>query len=105
MLKKVFKVIIELVVFILLILTVIYLIISKDGILAKMSCGNAKEKLDEAIRIFVASDGITLEDVINNIEGLEKLEINKETGEYKIRIEGQQFIVVSQEVMPEDVDE
>ena len=70
-----------------------------------MSCGNAKEKLDEAIRIFVASDGITLEDVINNIEGLEKLEINKETGEYKIRIEGQEFIVVSQEVMPEDVDE
>ena len=66
--------------------------------------GNAssKEKLDEAIKTFASSDGVKLEDILKNIEGFEDLQINKEKGEYNIKIDGQEFIVISRELIPED---
>lgn len=105
MLKKFLKIIVELVVFILLILTIIYLVISENGIISNISRKSAKEKLDEAIRIFISSEGITLKDSINNIEGLEKLDINEEIGEYNIRINGQNFVIINKELIPEDSKE
>lgn len=96
------KLIFELAVFILLILGIIYLIKSDEGVLSKISAGNAKEKLDMAIKTFSATDGMKLEDSIRSIEGLEDLQVNEETGEYKIKIDGQEFVVISKEIIPEE---
>jgi len=98
----VLKLLLELVVFVLLILGIIYLVRSEDGILAKIDKGQASEKLDEAIKIFSSTDGMELEDAIRSIEGLQDLEINKETGEYNVKIDGQEFLVISQEIIPEE---
>ena len=96
------KLIIELAVFILLILTIMYLVKSKDGILAKIEQGTAKEKLDMAIKIFSSTDGMKLETAIRAIEGLEDLTITEETGEYNLKIDGQEFMVISKEILPEE---
>lgn len=98
----VIKLIIELAVFVLLILGIIYLIKSDEGVLAKITEGDAKEKLDVAIKTFAATDGMKLEDSIRSIEGLEDLQINEETGEYNIKIDGQEFKVISKEIIPEE---
>lgn len=63
---------------------------------------DAKEKLNEAIKIYTSSYEAKLEDIIRNIKGFEQLQINKETGEYNIKIDGQDFIVVSQEIIQEE---
>ncbi len=97
---KILKGIVELTVFILLILWIIQLIRANDGVLAKSTEGAAQEKLDEAIRIFSAKDGIDLKTALEAIEGLEDLQINYETGEYNIKIDGQDFFVVSREIIP-----
>jgi hypothetical protein len=99
------KLILELVVLILLILYIIYLVKSNNGVLAKIDEGNASEKLDTAIKIFASTDGMKLEDSIRSIEGLQNLEINEETGEYNVKIDGQEFLVISQEIIPEEEED
>ena len=96
------KIIIELAVFILLILWIKRLLNKDTGIFLKIDEGEAQEKLDTAIKIFSSTDGMKLEDAIRSIEGLEDLQINNETGEYNIKIDGQYFIVISQEIIPEE---
>ena len=96
------KIIIELAVFILLILWIMRLLNKETGIFSKINEGEAGEKLDTAIKVFSSTDGMKLEDAIRSIEGLEDLQINKETGEYNIKIDGQYFIVISQEIIPEE---
>ena len=98
----VLKIVIELAVFILLILWIMSLLNNNKGIISKINRGEAQEKLDTAIKIFSSTDGMKLEDAIRSIEGLEDLQINNETGEYNIKIDGQYFIVISQEIIPEE---
>ncbi len=100
--KNILKITIELVVFILLILFIVYLLKSENGLLASINQGKASDKLDQAVKIFTATEGIKLEDAIRKIEGLEELEINEETGEYSIKIDGQQFLIISKELVPEE---
>ncbi len=100
--KDIIKIILELAVLILLILWIIQLISAQGGLSDSVKAGTAQEKLDEAIKIFTSSNGMKLEDAINNIEGLESLEINAETGEYHMIIDGQSFMVISQETFPEE---
>lgn len=96
------KIIIELAVFILLILWIMSLLNNEKGILSKINRGEAQEKLDTAIKIFSSTDGMKLEDAIRSIDGLEDLQINNETGEYNIKIDGQEFMVISQENVLEE---
>lgn len=96
------KAIVELAGIILLILLIIYLIKSDHGILAKIKEGTAQEKLDTAIKTFSSTDGMELKTALETIEGLDNLEINNETGEYNIKIDGQNFLVVSRELIPEE---
>ena len=94
----VIKLILELAVFILLVLIIIHLTKSETGVLAR----NAKEKLDTAIKIFTSTDGMKLEDSLRSIEGLNDLQIDNETGEYSVKIDGQEFLVISREIIPEE---
>lgn len=96
------KLILELTVLILLVLVIIHLVKSENGILAKIDKGNASEKLDTAIKIFSSTDGMKLEIALRAIEGLNSLEANEETGEYNIKIDGQDFLVISRELVPEE---
>lgn len=96
------KIILEVAIVATLLLAIIYVIQSKDGVLSKIQQGTAKEKLDDAIKIFSITDGTKLEDTIKEIEGLENLEINEETGEYKMKIDGEEFMVVSKEILAEE---
>lgn len=96
------KTIIELVGIVLLILLIIYLVKSKNGILTNVEYETAQEKLNVAIKRFSATDGMKLKTAIEEIEGLEDLQINEETGEYNIKIDGQEFFVVSKEIIPEE---
>ncbi len=96
------KSIIELTVLVVLILWIVSLIKAEDGILAKRNAGTAQEKLDTAIRIFSSTDGMELKTALEDIEGLEDLQINLETGEYNIKIDGQDFMVISKEIIPEE---
>lgn len=97
----VLKVTIQLLILIALILFIIYLIKSDNGVLAKINEGNAGEKLDTAIKIFSSTDGMKLDEALRSIEGLEHLDIKEETGEYNMKIDGQEFLVISREVVPE----
>lgn len=97
--KHAIKILIELAVLVLLILLIIYLINSDDGVLDSIDKGDASQKLDGAIKTFAGTEGMTLEEAIRNIEGLDSLEINEETGEYTIKIDGQEFFVVSKEIL------
>ena len=98
----VIKLILELAVFILLVLIIIHLTKSETGVLARIDEGNAKEKLDTAIKIFTSTDGMKLEDSLRSIEGLNDLQIDNETGEYSVKIDGQEFLVISREIIPEE---
>ncbi len=100
--RNILKIIIELVVLILLILFIHTLLKSENGLLSSINKGEANEKLDEAVKIFTATEVMTLEDAIRKIEGLEELKINEETGEYDIKIDGQQFLIISKEIKPEE---
>ena len=95
----VIKLILELITAILLVLAIIYLVKSEKGVLAKIDEGNANEKLSTAIKIFSSTEGMKLEDAIRNIDGLEDLKINEETGGYNIKIDGQEFLVISKEIL------
>lgn len=97
------KVIIKLAIFGALIWTIIYLFNSENGILAKTSKTAAQEKLNAAMKIFASTDGMKLEDALREIEGLDNLDINEESGTYNITIDGKEFLVVSQEVIPNDM--
>ena len=97
----VLKLILELAVLVLLILVVIYLIKSKNGILSSIKNGSAEEKLDMAIKTFTSAEGMQLKQVIESIDGLKDLEINEDTGEYKMKIDGQEFIIFSREIVAE----
>ena len=98
------KITAEIVIFILLVLAIIYLIRSDTGILNKIDEGTAQEKLNTAIKVFASTDGMKLEDAIERVEGFENLDIDRETGEYNVRIDGQDFLVISKEVVPEIVN-
>ncbi len=99
------KAVAELAGIILLVGLIIYLIKSENGILAKISEGTAQEKLDTAIKTFSSTDGMQLKTALETIEGLDYLQINNETGEYNIKIDGQDFLVVSREIIPEEEQE
>lgn len=96
------KAIAELAGIVLLILLIIYLIKSENGIFAKIKEGTAQEKLDTAIKTFSATEGMELKTALEAIEGLNDLQINNETGEYNIKIDGQDFLVISREIIPEE---
>ena len=83
------KLLLELVVFVLLILTIIYLTSSDNGI---------EEKIDEAIRIFTSTQGMKLEEVLKNIEGIEEITMIAHNKEYKVKIDGREFMVVKDEL-------
>jgi len=95
------KAIAELAGIILLIGLIVYLVKSENGILAKISEGTAQEKLDTAIKTFSSTEGMKLKTALETIDGLDDLQINNETGEYNIKIDGQEFLVISKEVVPE----
>lgn len=99
------KAIAELAGIILLIGLIVYLVKSENGILAKISEGTAQEKLDTAIKTFSSTEGMELKTALEAIEGLDDLQINNETGEYNIKIDGQDFLVVSREIIPEEEQE
>lgn len=96
------KTIIELVGIVLLILLIVYLFKSKNGIITSLERGTAQQKLNKAIKIFSSTDGMELKTALNEIEGLEDLQINEKTGEYNIKIDGQEFFVISTEIIPEE---
>lgn len=96
------KIILEIAVLVLLSLTIIYLIKSDNGLLASREKSTAKEKIQEAIQKFWVSDGMTIEEALRQIEGLENIDANVEQGEYKIIVDGQQFFVTRKELIPED---
>ena len=96
------KIILEIAVLVLLSLTIIYLIKSDNGLLASCEKSTAKEKIQEAIQKFWVSDGMTIEEALRQIEGLENIDANVEQGEYKIIVDGQQFFVTRKELIPED---
>ena len=99
------KAIAELAGIILLIGLIVYLVKSENGILAKISEGTAQEKLDTAIKTFSSTEGMKLKTALETIDGLDDLQINNETGEYNIKIDGQDFLVVSREIIPEEEKE
>ena len=99
------KAIAELAGIILLIGLIVYLVKSENGILAKISEGTAQEKLDTAIKTFSSTEGMELKTALETIDGLDDLQINNETGEYNIKIDGQDFLVVSKEIIPEEEQE
>ena len=101
----VIKLIAEIAVLVLLSLVIIYLIRAENGLLANGEKSTAEEKVDEAIKIFSSTDGMTMEEALRQIEGLENLVVNEETGEYEVIVDGQEFFVVSQELVPEDSEE
>ena len=84
---------------------IVYLVKSENGILAKISEGTAQEKLDTAIKTFSSTEGMKLKTALETIDGLDDLQINNETGEYNIKIDGQDFLVVSKEIIPEEEQE
>lgn len=97
--KKVLKIVIEIAVFIFLAIIIVNLINANKDILAKNKEENAKDKIDKAIKTFATSNNSTLEDAINNVDGVTDLEVNEETGEYKIKVDGQEYTVITQEVI------
>ena len=99
------KAIAELAGIILLIGLIVYLVKSENGILAKISEGTAQEKLDTAIKTFSSTEGMKLKTALETIDGLDDLQINNETGEYNKKIDGQDFLVVSKEIIPEEEQE
>ena len=70
--------------------------------LQNLNVGKAQEKLDTAIKVF-SSTNETLEDSLRKIEGLDNLEID-ESGMYNVKIDGEEFLVFSHEVIPEDAE-
>ena len=102
---KLFMVLIKLAIFIGLVATIVYLLKSENGLLAKNKKSIAQEKLDAAMKTFAADDNLSLEAALRQIEGLESLDIDEESGTYNMKIDGQDFLVVSQEVIPDDQKE
>ena len=66
------KAIAELAGIILLIILIIYLIKSDNGILAKINEGTAQEKLDTAIKTFSSTEGMKLKTALETIDGLDE---------------------------------
>lgn len=92
------KLLLELVVFVLLILTIIYLTSSDNGIEEQINKTSTEEKIDEAIRIFTSTQGMKLEEVLKNIEGIEEITMIAHNKEYKVKIDGREFMVVKDEL-------
>lgn len=85
----------ELIVLVVLILVIIYLIKSENGIQGKLDEKNAGEKLQTAINNFTSSeDERDLEEYIREIEGAEEIEVNREAGTIELKINGRGFLVV-----------
>lgn len=97
--KKILITLIEIAIFIVLALIIIYLIKENKDIISKNKEQNAKDKLDKAIKVFTTSKNSTLEDSINNIEGATNLTVNKEAGTYTVELDGQKYTVVSKEII------
>lgn len=104
--SKVIKNLLELVLLLALIGVIIYLIKSPNGVIGRMNQKSAAEKLDAAINNFVNSEGEKdLEEYLREIEGLEKIEANRETGMIDLTIDGQMFLVVVSGSNPEEIKE
>ena len=103
---KIIKNLLELVLLLALIGVIIYLIKSPNGVIGRMNQKSAAEKLDAAINNFVNSEGgKDLEEYLREIEGLEKIEANRETGMIDLTIDGQMFLVVVSGSNPEEIKE
>ena len=61
-----------------------------------------RRKIDTAIKTFSSTEGMKLKTALETIDGLDDLQINNETGEYNMKIDGQDFLVVSREIIPEE---
>ena len=98
----VFKLMIEVAVLILLSLLIINLIKSDNGLIDNGEKYSAKEKVQEAVRIFSSTEGMTIEEALRQIEGLENIVVDKEAGEYEVIVDGQHFFVTSKELVTEE---
>lgn len=108
--KKVIINILELIILVLLIAIIIYLIKSENGIVGAMNKKTAPEKLSKAINSFVAStEDKELEEFIKEIDGLEEIDADEDSGFMHLKITGQEFLVGistnSQEEMGENAHE
>ena len=97
--KRILKIIIEAIVFIILAIIIVNLLKENKDIIANNKEENAQDKLDKVIKTFSTSNNSTLEDIITNTEGVETVKINKETGEHIVKIDGKEYTIVSQEII------
>ncbi len=96
------KIIIKLAILAGLIWAIYHLLFSENGLIAKSGRNAAQTKLDEALKRFSADSELTLEDALNQIDGIDELNINEESGMYTMKIDGYEFMVMKQEMKPED---
>ncbi len=97
--KKILITVLEIAVFIVLAVIIFCLVRENKDTVAKNKEENAKDKLDKAIKVFTSSNNITLEDSINSIEGVTNLTVDKEAGLYTVELDGQEYTVVSKEII------
>lgn len=97
--KRILKIIIEAIVFIILAAIIVNLLKENKDIIANNKEENAQDKLDKVIKTFSTSNNSTLEDIITNTEGVETVKINKKTGEHIVKIDGKEYTIVSQEII------
>lgn len=97
--KKILKIVLEIVAFVALLAIIIVLIIQNKDAFSKKDRSNAKDKLDTAIRVQATDENKTLLEAINEIDGVEKIEQGEQNGEYKVDVDGHEFVVVTQEII------
>ena len=102
--KRILKIIIEAIVFIILATIIVNLLKENKDIIANNKEENAQDKLDKVIKTFSTSNNSTLEDIITNTEGVETVKINKETGEHIVKIDGKEYTIVSQEIIFDEIE-
>lgn len=101
--NKVLSVIInllEILIFIGLIIFIVYLVKSENGLEGKLHQKNASEKLDAAIKSYSDSSEEEKEDreleyYLRQIDGLQKIKVDKEANTIELTIDGQSFFVVT----------
>lgn len=97
--KKILKISLEVLGSGVLLAIIIVLVIQNKDIFAKNKENNAKDKLDTAIKVQSTSENKTLLEAINEVDGVEKIEADEKNGEYKVEIDGEQFVIVTQEII------
>lgn len=97
--KKILITVLEIAIFVILALVIFNLVKANKDTVSKNKEENARDKLDKAIKIYSSSDNMTLEDSINNIEGVTNLTVDKEAGLYTVELDGKEYTVVSKEII------